>query len=58
MIVKLGKGGNMFDEHRRPLGRLFYLLAFVVAGSECRGGRGRHFYDQRGAVERLRLGAR
>jgi hypothetical protein len=28
----LGKGGNMFDEHRRPWGRLFYLLAFVVVG--------------------------
>jgi hypothetical protein len=28
--VKLGKGGNMFDEHRRPVGRIFYLLAFVV----------------------------
>jgi hypothetical protein len=28
--VKLGKGGNMFDEHRRPVGRLFYLLAFVL----------------------------
>jgi hypothetical protein len=28
--VKLGKAGNMFDEHRRPLGRLFYLLAFVL----------------------------
>ena len=22
----------MFDEHRRPWGRLFYLLAFVVVG--------------------------
>jgi hypothetical protein len=31
-IVKLGKGGNMFDERRRPAGRLFYLLAFVVVG--------------------------
>jgi hypothetical protein len=29
-IVKLGNGGNMFDEHRRPVGRLFYLLAFVL----------------------------
>ena len=23
----------MFDEHRRPWGRLFYLLAFVAVGS-------------------------
>jgi hypothetical protein len=30
--VKLGKGGNMFDEHRRPVGRLFYLPALVVVG--------------------------
>jgi hypothetical protein len=28
--VKFGKGGNMFDAHRRPQGRLFYLLACVV----------------------------
>ena len=29
----------MFDEHRRPWGRLFYLLAFVwvgvVVGTDC-----------------------
>jgi hypothetical protein len=29
-IVKLGKGANRFDEHRRPVERLFYLLAFVL----------------------------
>jgi trimeric autotransporter adhesin len=40
MIVKLGKGGNMFDEHRRPLGRLFYLLAFVVVGLGVSRGQG------------------
>jgi len=28
-IVKLGHGGNMFDEHG-PVGRLFCLLAFVL----------------------------
>lgn len=30
----------MFDEHRRPLGRLFYLLAFVVAGLGVSWGQG------------------
>jgi hypothetical protein len=31
-ILKFGKGGNMFDVHCRPAGRLFYLLAFVMVG--------------------------
>ena len=31
----------MFDEHRRPVGRLFYLLAFVVVCLERRGDRRR-----------------
>jgi hypothetical protein len=32
-MVKLSKGGNMFDEHCRPWGRLFYLLTFVAVGT-------------------------
>jgi hypothetical protein len=31
-MAKPGKGGNMFDEHRRPAWRLFYLLAIVLVG--------------------------
>ena len=41
----------MFHERSRPVGRLFYLLAFVVAGLGVSCGQaGSHHYDQRCGV--------
>ena len=41
----------MFHERSRPAGRLFYLLAFVVAGLGVSCGQaGSHHYDQRCGV--------
>ena len=45
----------MFDEHRRPWGRLFYLLAFVmVCAHRGVGANAVHHYDQRCRVSRGR----
>jgi len=41
----------MFDEHRRPVGRLFYLLAFVLVWiGACWGTGSPYDYDQRGLI--------